>query len=81
MSFSEEDRARRLAAKKNNERVKLAAGALNALGIAVAGAAVILPAINEQGFLLTIWPWILLLSALGRHMAAQTLLSPLRSED
>lgn len=65
MSLTEEDRARRLAAKRSNERVKLAAGALNALGIAVAGAAVILPAINEPGFLLTIKPWILLFSAFG----------------
>ena len=61
MTLSPEDVARRIAAKRNNERIKLIATALNATAIAIIAAAVIVVA--SPAFLLTTKPWILLLVA------------------
>lgn len=53
MSLGDPDRVRRLAAQRHNERMKLIANSFNALAIAIAGVAVLLPGINEPGLLLT----------------------------
>jgi hypothetical protein len=71
-----EDRERRLAAKRNNERVKLAAGALNALSIATAGAAFVIPAIVGQGI-----QWIWLPASAALHLCAQAVFQFMKSED
>jgi hypothetical protein len=71
-----EDRDRRLAAKRNNERVKLAASALNALSIGTAGAAFVLPAITAQGV-----HWVWLPAALALHFCGQAVFRFMKSED
>ena len=81
MSLTDEDRRRRLAAKRNNERVKLGATALNAIAIAIVSVAVVLPAISAPDLLLTGRAWILLLAAIVLHLVAHAALSFLRSED
>lgn len=81
MSLSDEDRARRLAGKRHNERMKLVATTFKALAITVAGVAVILPAINDPSLLVTIKPWILISSAVGLHLVAHAVLNLIQSED
>jgi type IV secretory pathway TrbD component len=81
VSLSGEDRARRLAGKPHNERMKLITNSFNALAIAIAGVAVLLPGINEPVLLLTVKPWILISSALALHFVAHAVLGFLRSED
>jgi len=72
------DRARRLAAKKNNERVKLFAATLNAISVATFGAAFILPVVNGTvGPLSAIW----ILLAVALHLSAQAAFRFLQSED
>ncbi|WAJ30025.1 hypothetical protein [Antarcticirhabdus aurantiaca] len=79
--MSEEDEAarrkRRLAAKRFNENVKLAATSVNAAALAIFGTAIILPAVNSapSGG----WGWIAV--ALGLHFLAHVLLRGLKSED
>mgnify|MGYP001347515958 CR=1 FL=1 len=73
-----QDRARRLAARRTNERLKLIATALNAVSVATVGAAFILPAVNgASGPLPLIW----IPMAVGLHLAAQGVFHFLRSED
>lgn len=76
-----DDRAakhRKLAAKRLNEHLKLVASALNTIGIAVLGAAFILPAIGGSvgGGSIT---WIAV--AVGLHMCGHVALRFMRSED
>lgn len=78
MSLTEEDRRRRLGAKRIHERLRLVAGTLNAVAITSFGAAVVLPVIQHASaapFLV----WIPL--ALGLHLSAHVVLHFLRSED
>lgn len=72
---------RKLAAKRNNERIKLGATFLNTLAIGVLGAAVIVPSFNPD-----IQPGILsralgVLVGGGLHLLAQWWYRFLRSED
>lgn len=78
MSLSDEDKKRRLAAKRNNERVKLFANSLNAVALTILGAAFILPSVNGGLLSLTVI-WIPVAVAL--HLGAQATLGLLRSED
>lgn len=75
------DRERRLAAKRNNERVKLIATSLNAIALAVFGAAFVVPAIANPAVLLSAGPWILMSAALALHLGAHAVLRFLRSEE
>lgn len=52
------DAERKLAAKRHNEHMKLGATFLNALSIALLGAAVIIPLVTSPEFFLTPRPWI-----------------------
>ncbi|WP_153005273.1 hypothetical protein [Aureimonas ureilytica] len=76
--MSDEDRTRRLAAKRNNERVKLASASLNTVAMTTFGAGIILPSINGNavGFQI-VW----LLIAVALHLVAQATFRFLRSED
>lgn len=46
------DQERRLAAKRNNERVKLVVTSLNAIALAIFGTAFVMPAVNNIAILL-----------------------------
>lgn len=73
-------RARKLAAKRANERIRLLAGFLNALAIAVVGASFIVPVIGQPDRLLSPnLAWLVLGSIL--HLVAQGVFAFLRSED
>ncbi len=77
MSLTAKDRRRRLAARRINERLKLTANFLNAIGIGVVGAAFIIPGVTD---LATVrWSWIP--AGLALHLVAHLLLQSLRSED
>lgn len=78
MSLTSEDKARRLAAKRFNERVKLVVVTVNAMALTTLGAALILPALNPA-LPRTSSFWILL--AVGLHLIAQALFQLLRSEE
>jgi hypothetical protein len=78
---SAQDRTRKLAAKRNNEHIKLVATVLNALCIALIGAAVIVPSVSSPEFFLTTRSWILILAAFVLHLGAHAVLRLLRSED
>ena len=72
---------RKLAAKRMNERVKLGASFLNTLGLAVIGAALVVPAFSPTGHAdlrLSIGG---LLVGIGLHFVAQWLYRFLRSEE
>ena len=73
-----EDRARRLAAKRNNERVKLVATTLNAIALTTFGAAFILPTVNGG---ISAPPLIWILAAVTLHLGAHAVFRLLRSED
>lgn len=75
------DQDRRLAAKRNNERVKLLANAVNATALAVLGAAFVIPALTNPISLLSPGPWLLLLLAVAIHSTAHAVFSLLRSEE
>jgi hypothetical protein len=73
-------KARKLAAKRANERLKLLASFFNALALGVIGAGFIVPVVNEPGRLISPQlPWLGLGFVL--HLLAQGALSFLRSED
>lgn len=78
MSLSPEDRLRRLIAKRNNERVKLAAGTLNAMALTTFGAAFIILLINGNAGPFPLI-WIPLAAAL--HLGAHVAFRFMRSED
>ncbi len=81
MSLTPGDKARRLANRRFNERIKLIVTSLNAIALAILGAAFILPGVANVANLLSIEPWVLLFIALGIHVGAQALLGRLKSED
>lgn len=70
-------------AKRFNEKLKLRAGALNALGIALVGSAFVFPVIRDQnpGALLEASTWVWIIVGIGLHLAAVATLSALRRED
>ena len=68
---------RKLAARRANERVKLASGFLNTLGLAILGAAFVLPGITGAGGIR--WIWIPV--GIGLHPVAQAVMRFLKSED
>jgi len=72
--------ARKLAAKRINERVKLLANLLNSLGIGVIGAGVIVPGVHDPTRItLQTLAWIA--TGLVLHLLAQSVLAFMRSED
>lgn len=77
MGLSPRDRRRRLAAKRVNERLKLGAAFLNAIGIGVVGAAFIIPGVAD----LTAVRWAWLPFGLALHGLGHVALSFLKSED
>lgn len=78
MDLTDEDRARRLAARRNNERVKLAATTLNAIALTTFGAAFILPSVNGG---MAAPPIIWILAAAALHSGAYAVFRLMRSED
>ncbi len=81
MSLTENDRERRIVAKRNNEKLKLSATFMNGCAIALVGAAVILPLVNDptQVFPLAhVW-WFV--AACGIHYGARRILGKMASED
>ena len=72
-----ETSARKLRAKRNNERVKLTAVSLNTLALAILGAAFIVPGVTS--FDNVRWAWIPIGFAL--HLLAHVVLGFLKSED
>jgi hypothetical protein len=74
--MSPEDKQRRLLAKRNNERVKLAAGFLNTLGLTILGATFVLPSVTGGRL-----EWIWIPVGIVLHLVAQALVRLLRSED
>ena len=72
---------RRLAAKRNNERVKLIATSLNAIALAIFGAAFVVPALANPAALQSSSPWILVRVALALHPGVHAVLRFLRSEE
>ncbi|HEY8563958.1 MAG TPA: hypothetical protein VIL65_00530 [Beijerinckiaceae bacterium] len=79
--ISPETSARKLAAKRTNERVKLLASSLNALSLGVAGAAIVIPGVSEPGSLLELKRLVWFFVAAGLHLSAQYVFRYLRSED
>ncbi|MDX7953732.1 hypothetical protein P7D22_21440 [Lichenihabitans sp. Uapishka_5] len=76
-----EDARRRLAAKRNNESVKLSATSLNAVALAILGAAIIVPGVNHTGSLASADTLILLFVAFTLHLMAHLTFRLLRSEE
>ena len=71
------DAERRLRAKRQNERLKLLVSFLNTLGLAVLGAAFVVPGINSLASIQ--WSWVL--AGIALHLTAQGVLQRLRSEE
>jgi type IV secretory pathway TrbD component len=69
--------ARKLRAKRANERLKLAAGALNTLALATVGAAFIIPGVTSLENVR--WAWIPVGVIL--HLLAHLVLGLMKSED
>ena len=81
-SLSDEDRARRVAAKRFNERLKLIANLLNTSAAALIGAALLIPLVQQDTTILwELWPWLWFLIAVLLHMLGHVVLSRMRSED
>lgn len=76
--LSPEDIARRLRAKRVNERIKLAASTVNAVGLAVVGVTVLVPIMAGTAGILSV-AWIA--AAFVLHLMAQVVLGNLQSED
>ena len=70
-------------AKVHNEKVKLQASAINALGIALVGSAFVFPVIRDQNpaALLSLETWVWIIVGIGLHLAARATLNGLRRED
>ena len=71
----------RLAARKLNEQTELSATALNALAVALTGAAIIIPGVRDLSSLLSWQPLLLLFVALTVPIGARRFLLLLRSEE
>lgn len=78
MALTAKDRARRLAAKRFNEHLKLAAVFLNAVALATLGAGFILPMVTGAPEASSLF-WILI--AFAVHLTAHGVLRLWRSED
>lgn len=68
---------RRLRAKRQNERLKLLVGFLNTLGLAILGAAFVIPGVSSLAGVQ--WTWVCV--GIGLHVVAQAVLQRLRSEE
>ena len=71
----------RLAARKLNEQTELSAMALNALAVALTGAAIIIAGVRDLSSLLSWQPLLLLSVALTVPIGARRFLLLLRSEE
>jgi Cu/Ag efflux pump CusA len=72
---------RKLAARRINERLKLLAQTINALGLGLAGAAIIVPLVSAPETLLSWRTAIWIMIAISLHLSAQVAFTFLRSED
>lgn len=74
---------RKLKARIFNERVKIFATSLNAIAIALIGAAVVLPVVRENNIAALAEPdtWAWLAAGTGLHGMAHWVLGALKSED
>lgn len=72
---------RKTRTKRFNERVKLMATTANALGIGVAGSALIIPATRADAFAFSFGTVIWLLAAIALHLVGHLLIGLIRSED
>jgi hypothetical protein len=75
-----EDIERRLTAKRNNERVRLTANAMNAVAIAIVGVTIIAPSLNSS-FAWDAKHGILVLLAAVLYLGAMAMFAFYRSED
>ena len=73
--------ARKLRARRNNERVKLLSGTLNALALGVIGAGLIVPAVSSPAVLLEPARLVWFLAGVALHCSAQMAFQLLKSED
>lgn len=73
--------ARKLAAKRFNERLKLFASFLNALAIGVVGTAIVIPVIQQAETMVQLQRAAWFFLGLCRHLCAQSVFSGMRSED
>ncbi|MFD1703776.1 hypothetical protein ACFSCV_12265 [Methylopila henanensis] len=78
MSLTPDDVERRIRAKRLNERLKLLASSLNTVGLAVFGAAVLVPLVGER---LPLSAAVWFLATLSLHLLAHVVLGRLTSED
>ena len=81
MTVDPDASARKLVAKRINERVKLFAGFLNALAIGVVGTALIVPVVQRLEELLDIQRIVWCCVGMALHLSAQAVFSLMRSED
>ena len=72
---------RKFIAKRFNEHTKLLATLFNSLSIATFGAAFVVPLAQGQAGFLKDGHWILLLVGIALHLAGQTAIRFMRSED
>ena len=71
----------KLIVRRLNEQTKLTATSVNALAVALAAAAVIIPGVNNPAVLLSWQPPALFFGSLGLHLIARTILRFMRSEE
>ena len=76
--MTDEDKQRRLTAKRNNERVKLVVSTTNTLAITILGAVFVLPLVNGS---ISCMVLICFPAALVLHLVAHAALWFLHSED
>lgn len=72
---------RKLAAKRFNERVKLAVTTINAFAIGIAGSAIIFPVAHDGPSSITTASVIWIFAAVALHLIAQAVIGLTRSED
>ena len=74
---------RKLAAKRYNERVKLTAGAVNALGLALIISGMVFPVVRAGApeVLGSLFTWIWVFGGIALHLIAHAVLGLLKSED
>lgn len=67
----------------HNERVKMRANALNALGIALVGSAFVFPVIRDDnpGALLELSAWVWILMGFALHQAGMYALGSMKAQD
>lgn len=79
----DQDGRRKFQAKVHNERVKMQAGALNALGVALVGAAFVFPVIRDDNpaALLEWRTWVWIVLGAGLHRLGVAYLGTMKPED